>query len=132
MKHEESKLQISCVKWFDLQYPQYKLNLFAIPNEGARTPQNGARMKAQGRRAGVADMFLAIPKREIKRLNLSSGVSADTVVLTHGLFIEFKADKGKQSEQQFNFELNVIHQCYLYEIIRDFDSFKNLIEDYIS
>lgn len=45
MKHEESKLQIACVKWFDLTYPKLKLNLFSLPNEGSRTPANGASRK---------------------------------------------------------------------------------------
>lgn len=115
MKQNESKLQISCVKWFDLQYPHLKHNLFAIPNEGARTLANGARMKAQGRRAGVADMFLA-----------------QSSYMSYGLFIEFKADKGKQNENQLAFEKAVKANGYRYVIIRSFDEFKELIEYYLN
>lgn len=110
----ESKLQQACVKWFDLQYPHYKLNLFSIPNEGARTPANGARMKAQGRRAGVADMFLAVKKMHIP-----------------GIFFEFKAPNGKQSPSQKDFQKSV-EQDYMYEIITEFDDFKALIEAYLN
>lgn len=113
-KFQESRLQISCVTYFDYAYPKLKLNLFSIPNEGARSPANGARMKAQGRRAGVADMFLSV----------SNGT-------THGLFIEFKSGKGKQSETQVAFQKAVESQNYLYEVITDFDSFQNLIEKYL-
>lgn len=115
MKQNESKLQIACVKWFDLQYPHLKYNLFAIPNEGARTPANGARMKAQGRRAGVADMFFAMYGKGF-----------------HGMFIEFKADKGKQNENQKAFEKAVTTTGYKYEVVRSFDEFKSLIEDYLA
>jgi len=115
MKHLESELQIACVRWFDYQYPKYKLNLFSIPNEGARTPQNGARMKAMGRRAGTADMFLAVPK-----------------LLCHGLFIEFKTSKGKQTPVQIAFQNCVIWEGYNYQIITSFDEFKSLIETYLS
>lgn len=114
MNQNESQLQINCVKWFDLQYPELKLNLFSIPNEGARTAANGARMKAQGRRAGVADMFLAKHSTN-----------------SHGLFIEFKASNGKQSQQQKAFQNAVKTNGYRYEVITDFDSFKNLIQSYL-
>ncbi len=120
----ESRLQVNCVKWFDLQYPKLKLNLFSIPNEGARTVANGARMKAQGRRAGTADMFLAIPQYPPHCEGWKSGG-------LHGVFIEFKHGKGKQSESQIAFQKAVTKENYGYEIITDFDQFKNLIESYL-
>lgn len=115
MKHEESKLQQACVKWFDLQYRHLKHNLFAIPNEGARTPANGARMKAQGRRAGVADLILLIPNKE-----------------HHALCIEMKYGKGKQNENQIAFEKAVTTTGYKYVVVTSFEQFKNLIEDYLA
>ena len=111
---EESRLQVNAVKWFDLQYPRFKLNLFSIPNEGARTVANGARMKAQGRRAGVADLFFAFANYE-----------------KHGLFIEFKSGKRKQSKEQIAFQTAVEKEDYQYEVVSDFDQFKNLIEKYL-
>lgn len=110
----ESRLQVNCVRWFDMQYPKLKLNLFSIPNEGARTIANGARMKAQGRRAGTADMLLAKSNYQ-----------------THGLFIEFKYGKGKQNENQIAFQKAVEKEGYRYEVVTDFDQFKNLIESYL-
>lgn len=47
--------------------------MFAIPNGGYRRPQEAARMKLQGTKAGVPDMFLPVPRGEF-----------------HGLFIELK------------------------------------------
>ena len=123
MKQNESKLQIACVRWFDLQYPRLKYNLFAIPNEGARTPANGARMKAQGRRAGVSDMLFAMPKIYTDKY--------ESEVIIHGLFIEFKVDNGKQNNNQKAFEKAVTTTGYKYEVVRSFDEFKSLIEDYL-
>lgn len=110
----ENKLQTSCVKWFDLYHPKYKLNLFSVPNEGARSPRNGARMKAMGRRAGVADMFLTIRNDKY-----------------NGLFIEFKTMKGKQSESQKAFEIAVINSGFEYFVCQDFDSFVKKISEYV-
>lgn len=117
----ESRLQVNCIKWFDYSYPKLKLNLFSIPNEGARTNANGARMKAQGRRAGTADCFLAIPNHQYPLIK---------EVLCNGLFLEFK-HKSKQTESQIAFQKAVTKEHYGYEIITDFDQFKNLIESYL-
>lgn len=121
-RQSESALQQSCVRWFDFKYPELKLNLFSIPNEGARTPRNGARMKAQGRRAGVADMFLA----HAKARNMPFGDYA-----WHGMFIEFKTSKGRQSPEQAAFQLAVEKQGYEYKIIRSLDEFIFHIESYL-
>lgn len=124
MKQNESKLQIAAVRWFDLTYPKLKLNLFSVPNEGSRTPANGARMKAQGRRAGCADMVLAVPKFESDEYQ--------NEIIKHALFIEFKADKGKQNENQIAFQKAVENQGYKYIVIRSFDEFKEMIEGYLN
>lgn len=126
----ESKLQIACVKWFDLQYPKLKLNLFSIPNEGSRSPANGARMKAQGRRAGTADMFLAVERKPYINID-GKCFNLSLLAQYSGLFIEFKFGKGKQSDAQKQFQKSVIEKGYRYEIITDFDSFKNLITEYL-
>jgi hypothetical protein len=115
MKFAESHLQQNCVRYFDYKYPQYRLNLFSIPNEGSRSPANGARMKAQGRRAGVADMMLAVPYKPY-----------------HGLFIEFKAGKGKQQESQKEFDQAVTSQGYIYAVITTLDDFITLVDGWLS
>jgi hypothetical protein len=123
-KHLESKLQRSCVKWFDLQYPKMRQLLFAIPNGGARSKIEAGIMKGEGVRAGVADMFLAVPRQ-----NVPEPYNEE---LYNGLFIEFKYGKGKQSDTQKSFQAAVDKQGFGYEIVTDFDSFKNLIESYLN
>jgi hypothetical protein len=79
----ESKLQIAMVKWFGYFYP--KRFLCAIPNGGNRSPITGAILKAEGVRAGVADLFLMEASGEF-----------------HGLWIEVKLPKGRQSINKRN------------------------------
>lgn len=118
MKHPESKIQQACIKWFDYQYPQYRLNLFAIPNGGARNKIEAGIMKGEGVRAGVADLFLAIPKQGLKN-NYP------------GLFIEMKTETGRQTDTQKKFEKAVNSQGYFYFLCRSFDEFKPMVEFWI-
>lgn len=114
MKHLESKLQQSCVRWFDYQHSRYRLNLFAIPNGGRRGKIEAGILKGEGVRAGVADLFLAVPNGEY-----------------HGLFIEMKTESGRQTDTQKEFEKAVIAQGYCYTICRNFESFVNVVSDYL-
>lgn len=82
----ESAEQIALLRWASLtSHNGRKIGslLFAIPNEGSRSPQHGARMKAQGLRSGVPDLMLAWPTDS-----------------SPGLFIEMKSKKGRISENQ--------------------------------
>ena len=113
MKHTESKLQIACVRWFRLQYPN--IILFAIPNGGQRGIIGATILKREGVLAGVPDLFLA------KQVN-SFG----------GLFIEMKSAKGVQSASQREIMVKLLSAGYQYQICRDFDSFRNAVTNYIN
>lgn len=112
MRHEESTLQIGCVRWFRYQYP--KLTLFAIPNGGNRNLITAMTMKREGVLAGVADLFLAYPSKGY-----------------HGLWIEMKTAKGRQSPEQKQFQFLMECNGYKYVVCRSFQEFKEEIEKYI-
>ncbi len=57
-KDEEHKIQVSMVEWFRMKYPSMRHNLFAVPNGGRRDAVTGAKLKAEGVLAGVADLIL--------------------------------------------------------------------------
>lgn len=115
MNHAESRLQSACVTWFRLQYPKLALHLFAIPNGGARSAVTGAILKAEGVRRGVADLFLMVPTDKY-----------------HGLFIEMKVAKGRQSPEQLAFEADCAIMRYSYALCRTFDEFRNAVEAHLS
>lgn len=124
MKTLESKLQCACIKWVDLQYPQYSQILFAVPNGGLRNKRVAATLKREGVRAGVADLFFA----KAKYLDINNEKWLDR----HGLFIEMKVGKGKQTEAQIAFEKAVTAQGYAYKIVRTFEEFQDLINNWIA
>ena len=79
----ESQIQHDCMTWFAMQYPKIEKMIFAVPNGGKRTPKDGARMKYEGVKRGVADIILLIPKKGFA-----------------SLCIEMKTPKGKQQDEQ--------------------------------
>lgn len=74
MKHIEDNHQKALFTWANTQktYPELS-GLFAIPNGGFRNAREGARMKAQGVKAGFPDIGLLVARNGY-----------------HGLFIELK------------------------------------------
>ena len=89
--------------------------LFAIPNGGRRDKITGARLKAEGVRAGVPDMFLAVPRQNAP-----------------GLFLELKKQKGgRVSENQKTMHEALSQAGYPVCICRGWDAAKRAIEDYI-
>lgn len=110
----EHQLQAACVHWFRWRFPQYERLLFAIPNGGRRDVITGARLKAEGVMAGVADLQLAVPAQNY-----------------HGLFIEMKTDTGRQTVAQKNFAAAVLEKGYLYTVCRSQEEFETTIKNYL-
>lgn len=114
MRHEESRLQQACIQWFRLQFPDLALNIFAIGNGGFRRLSEARIMKAEGVTAGVADIQIVYPNDEY-----------------HGLFIEFKTQKGRQQQSQRDFQRAVERVGYRYVIVRDIDTFIETVKAHI-
>ena len=60
--------------------------LYAIPNGGARDVRTGVKMKAEGVKRGVADLFLPLPVGD-----------------WHGCYVEMKHGKNKLTPEQAEF-----------------------------
>ena len=114
MKHEESKTQRACVKWFRLVYPELSRLLFAVPNGGKRGIREAVIMKAEGVVAGVADLLLLVPR---------GGYNA--------LAIEMKGDKGKQTKNQKLWQQDFEKAGGKYVVCRGFDNFKKETKSYL-
>lgn len=113
-RHVESKIQISCKRWFDYQFSHFRKLLFAVPNGGQRGKYEAAIMKAEGTTAGVSDMILLIPRK---------GFGA--------LCIEFKTQKGRQTELQKEWQHEAEKVGNKYVIVRSFEQFVKEIEAYL-
>ena len=112
---EEHRIQCACVHWFSLQYPKLKGRLFAVPNGGRRDEITGARLKAEGVVAGVADLILLKSNRDYG-----------------ALLIEMKTRKGRQRETQKIWQ-NIVcaDDEYKYVVCRSIDDFKREVDDYL-
>ena len=125
MNHEESKLQQQCVAWFRAEYPQYAMLLTHPANEGNGNRVSGAIHKAEGTVAGVPDLLFFLP---------SIFFEGDASVATeyHGLGIEFKREKGRQSQEQNDFQKMFEAAGYRYILIRNKERFMFAINAWIS
>ena len=104
----EAKIQQEMVVWFRNNYQRLdKGIIFSVPNERA------------GGYMAMKDLLLT---------GLLSGVS-DLIVVLKGkvLFIEVKNATGKQSPNQIKFQKQVENLGFNYYLVRDLESFKNII-----
>lgn len=83
-EHDE---QVALMHWWSFAHKLFGVSeqlLFAIPNGGDRNILVAAKLKAEGVRAGVPDLFLAVPRGRY-----------------HGMFVELKKrDRGTVSKKQ--------------------------------
>lgn len=114
MRREEDSLQIMCVKWFDMQYPEYRLLLHHSPNGSNKSKAAAGIFKAMGERAGFPDLILLLP---------GQGYTA--------LAVEMKTATGRQSPAQKEWQAVATENGIRYEIVRDIDTFISLINEYV-
>ena len=124
-KDIEHSLQVCCVHWFRIQYPEYATLLFAVPNGGARNAITGARLKDEGVTAGVADLILLLPQ-------WFTTWRGEKGCKYAGLCIEMKTPTGRQSPEQRAWQAAVEAQGYKYAIARDVLEFVKIIQEYIN
>lgn len=133
MNHEESNLQQQCVAWFRAQYPQYAMLLTHPINEGSGHTKTDRRRqgihKAEGAVAGVPDLLLFMPVYNAP-LGFDDEYRKESG-MTHGLGIEFKTEKGRQSQDQKDFEKIFRSAGYGYQVIKCFEDFRILITSWI-
>lgn len=117
----ESEIQQAVMKWWALAHRglgvRHERLLMAFPMQGQRTARNGARMKAEGMRAGLADMFAAVPRGTF-----------------HGLWIELKRPKprGVVSQEQRDFLQSVYEQGYACKVCYGFGECTKAITEYLT
>lgn len=113
----ESDEQIALFRWAAYEsnaHPELRM-MYHIPNERKCSPQQGARMKAEGRKPGVPDICLPVPKGGY-----------------HGLYIELKRTKGGRVTEEQQGWIKALDRCgYRAEVCRGWDAARQVIEEYI-
>lgn len=111
----EHQIQASFIRWCELMSSKYEGldKIFAIPNGGKRNKFVAMKLKREGVRAGVPDLFLPVSK-----------------IGYHGLFIEFKTPKNKQTTTQRQYAEYLIDAGYAYYVVRSLESAIVLIRSY--
>ena len=88
--------------------------MFAIPNGGLRNKATAGKLRAEGVRAGVADVFVPIP---------SGGY--------HGLFLEMKFGRNKLTELQQEFFEYATQQGYCCKVAYSAEQAIEIIDEYL-
>lgn len=116
MRQPEHIEQVKLFTWAKAQskkHPQLTM-MFAIPNGGQRNIITATKLKAEGVKSGVPDIFLAYPS-----------------LTAHGLFIEMKSTKGKVSPSQREWIGALSASGYMCAVCYSFDEAKNVISEYL-
>jgi len=94
-------------------YPELKW-MFAIPNGGTRDRITAGKLKAEGVKAGVADIFLPVGKEN-----------------SNGLWIEMKNAIGKPSDKQVEFQKDMVRAGYAHVICHSWEEGRDAIVTYM-
>lgn len=113
----EDTIQAQVIRWAGLQagvYPELA-RLFHVPNGGHRHAVVAAKLKGQGVKAGVPDLFLPVPRYG-----------------RHGLWIEMKTATGALSKAQKDWRAFLDAVGYRVEVCRSFDEARAVLLDYLN
>ena len=117
MKRElEAGEQAALFDWAAIQagnMPELRL-LFHVPNGGLRSKSEAARMKHEGVKAGVPDLFLPVARGT-----------------WHGLFIEMKAAGGRPTAEQKAWIADLKAQGYRAEVCVGWEAAADLLKKYL-
>lgn len=110
---EQQEVINFCNSMADYGIEEYQL-IFHIANEGKRTKKNGARLRREGLKKGIPDLFLPVAKMGY-----------------NGLFIEMKKRGGRTSPEQRWWIEKLRKQGYLVEVCDSSTKAIDLIKNYI-
>ncbi len=116
MKQVEHQEQAALFEWVALQtkrWPELE-NIFAIPNGGYRHKTVAAKLQAEGVRAGVPDIFLAVSRAQ-----------------WHGLFIEMKAGRNRPTPAQQEWIARLNRAGYAAVVCYGWLAARQIIEEYL-
>ena len=113
----EHQIQVSFTQWWESFARSKGLDPrlgFAIPNGGQRHYVVAAKLKAEGVKPGVPDWFIALPRQGY-----------------HGLFIEFKSEKGIQKGWQKGMANVLAERGYMVALCHSFEDARLVVLSYL-
>ena len=110
---EEQEALFRWAEWAQAQHPELKL-LFHVPNGGRRDKVTAARLKTQGVKPGVPDLFLPVARHG-----------------KHGLWIELKIRGGRTSMSQCEWIGDLREQGYDVFVCYGWEDAKGVLEAYL-
>ena len=118
MKISEHDEQVMVIQWFESQYRDIAPLLMAYPSGFVAGGKNKFglinKMKKEGWRKGVPDLFLALP-----------------VGRCGGLWIEMKAEKGRASPEQLEYLERLSNAGYEAHLCKGSDAAIQVLSDYM-
>ena len=131
-EHSEQHALVQWCKLMEPQIPELGL-LFAIPNGGFRHWKTAAYLKAEGVKAGIPDLFLAVASLEAPRLTWDEIRQRPArPVDYYGLFIEMKRPGGAPPTKiQMATMSRLRGQGYEVQVCYGFDEAKAVILRYL-
>ena len=113
----EAQEQMTLFSWAAMQsgkYPELNL-LYHVPNGGSRHKAEAGRLRAEGVKAGVPDLYLPVARGQY-----------------HGLYIELKRQRGGRiSEEQVRWIDGLLEQGYAAAICKGWQEAASVIIDYL-
>lgn len=110
----EAQIQASFFEWLQLAKPAIYPYAFHVPNGGLRDIRVARKLKKQGVKPGVADVFVMISNKH-----------------WHGLWLEFKRYNGVQSEYQKEFAKLALNSKYDYRVVNCTADAIHVLEKYL-
>jgi hypothetical protein len=123
---KEDNIQIEFMNWVRKQAkhdPRFKL-IYHVPNGGKRNKREAARFKLMGVVPGIPDIFVPITSNWFSK--------CDPRPEYFGLYIEFKTEKGKLSEDQSNIIPLLESQGYKVVVCRSAEEAIKTVCDYLA
>lgn len=127
----EAKIQQECLIWFNnnycLQRHEPRLIMFSIPNElGGEV---GGLLKRLGFSSKIINEVVSYIIKKMTLIGLLKGACDTIVVLPNKtLYVEFKTNKGTQSEAQKDFQSRIEQLGQSYHLVRSIEQFKSVIQ----
>lgn len=120
-EHEDQKAVVDWARLNERRWPQFRL-LFAIPNGGKRNIVVARKLRAEGVKPGVPDLFLPVS------MWIDDKVWS---TFSRGLFIEMKRKGGRPTPEQLRWHADLREQGYLVEVCEGFAAAIAMLKTYL-